>query len=96
MVPVAEKAGLGDVIAHGMLVMGFAGQALTKWFPRQHLREFKVRFVRMTRPGEELTVSGHINGEVERDGEKRWVGEVFVKNGDEVKLTGQFEVLKHD
>jgi len=27
----AEKAGLGGVIAHGMLTMGFAGEHITKW-----------------------------------------------------------------
>lgn len=94
VVPVAEKAGLGDVIAHGMLIMGFAGQALAEWFPRQDLREFKVRFVNMTRPGEKLTITGELIEEIERDGETRWIGELYVKNAEETKLSGQFEVLK--
>lgn len=94
VVPIAQKAGLDDVIAHGMLVMGFAGQALTQWFPRQNLRDFKVRFVNMTRPGEKLTITGQITEEMERNGETRWAGELYVKNGDEIKLSGAFEVLK--
>lgn len=96
VVPVAQKAGLGDVIAHGMLVMGFAGQALTQWFPRQNLRDFKVRFVKMTHPSEKLIITGQITEEIELDGETRWLGELFVKSDDEVKLSGRFEVVKED
>ncbi|WP_147531642.1 MaoC/PaaZ C-terminal domain-containing protein [Bacillus marasmi] len=94
VVPVAKQAGLGDVISHGMLVMGFAGQALTQWFPRADLRDFKVRFVNMTHPGEKLTVTGQITDEIERDGESRWLGELTVKSADQIKLSGQFEVAK--
>ncbi|MGE5702096.1 MAG: MaoC/PaaZ C-terminal domain-containing protein [Clostridia bacterium] len=93
VVPVGEKAGLGGVIAHGMLVMGFAGQALGQWFPRQNLRHFKVRFSKMTRPGEKLTVNGTIKEKIEQDGEKRLIGELKVTNETgEVKLSGQFVV----
>lgn len=96
VVPVAKQAGLEDVISHGMLVMGFAGQALSQWFPRQNLREFKVRFVNMTHPGEKLTITGQITDEIERDGESRWVGELAVKSNEQVKLTGVFEVVKDE
>ncbi len=95
VVPVAQKAGLPDVIAHGMLVMGFAGEALAQWFPHKHLREWKVRFSKMTFPGEILTVQGTITGENEVHGEKRWIGKLTVKNqAEEVKLKGTFEVLQ--
>lgn len=96
VVPVAEKAGLDDVISHGMLVMGFAGQALSQWFPRQNLRDFKVRFVNMTHPGEKLTITGQIIEEIECAGETRWVGEVVVKSEEQVKLSGRFEVVKDE
>lgn len=95
VVPIAQKAGLPDCIAHGMLVMGFAAEALGKWFPRKHLREWKVRFSKMTLPGEQLTIHGSITGEVERDGIAHWIGELHVVNqAGEVKLKGQFEVVK--
>lgn len=95
VVPVGEAAGLGGVIAHGMLVMGFAGQALAHWFPRQHLRRFKVRFAKMTRPGEQLTVYGSVTEEVEEAGESLLQGELQVKNAvGEVKLSGTFVVVK--
>ncbi|MFD3448241.1 MaoC/PaaZ C-terminal domain-containing protein [Microbacteriaceae bacterium 4G12] len=94
VVPVAKEAGLPDVIAHGMLVMGFAGEALGKWFPRRALRKWSVRFAKMTVPGEVLTVTGQITGEVEKNGEVLLVGKVVVKNEqEEVKLKGQFEVV---
>lgn len=97
VVPVGEQAGLGGVIAHGMLVMGFAGQALAQWFPRKDLRQFKVRFTKMSFPGERLNVSGHITGETEVDGEKHLIGELLVKNeADEIKLAGQFVVAKNN
>jgi acyl dehydratase len=93
VVPIGEKAGLDGVIAHGMLIMGMAGEALADWFPRKNLRKFKVRFSKMTRPGEKLTIEGKVTGERMEKDEKRLTGEVSVKNeAGEVKLSGQFEV----
>ncbi|MBG9544845.1 MaoC/PaaZ C-terminal domain-containing protein [Cytobacillus firmus] len=93
VVPVGEKAGLDGVIAHGMLIMGMAGEALAEWFPRKDLRKFKVRFSKMTRPGEKLTIEGRATGEKWEDDEKRLTGEVSVKNeAGEQKLSGRFEV----
>lgn len=40
----AEAAGLGGVIAHGMLVMGLVGRAITAWIGMAPLRQFGVRF----------------------------------------------------
>ncbi|WP_335870834.1 MaoC/PaaZ C-terminal domain-containing protein [Bacillus sp. 2205SS5-2] len=91
--PVAKQAGLPDVIAHGMLVMGIAGEALTFWFSPQQLRKFSVRFQKMTFPGEELTVEGYIQEETE----SIRIGEVNVLNEkDEIKLSGTFHVLKEE
>ncbi|RBP96376.1 acyl dehydratase [Cytobacillus firmus] len=93
VVPVGEKAGLDGVIAHGMLIMGMAGEALADWFPRKNLRKFKVRFSKMTRPGEKLTIEGKVTGERMEEDEKRLTGEVSVKNeAGQLKLSGQFEV----
>ncbi|MDD9312239.1 MaoC/PaaZ C-terminal domain-containing protein [Cytobacillus firmus] len=93
VVPVGEKAGFYGVIAHGMLIMGMAGEALAEWFPRKDLRRFKVRFSKMTRPGEKLTIEGRVTGEKWEDDEKRLTGEVSVKNeAGEQKLSGRFEV----
>ncbi|MFC3884917.1 MaoC/PaaZ C-terminal domain-containing protein [Bacillus songklensis] len=93
VVPAAEQAGLGGVIAHGMLIMGMAGEALTKWFSHKQLRSFKVRFSAMTRPGESLVIEGRCLEQTIHYGERRTKGELIVKNEEgEVKLKGDFEV----
>jgi acyl dehydratase len=57
----AEKAGLGGVIAHGMLSMGFAGEHVTKWIGEEgDLKRLKVRFTSMTRPGDVVTLKGKV------------------------------------
>ncbi len=37
VVPIAQKVGLGGTIAHGMLIMGFVGQAIGDWFSVEDL-----------------------------------------------------------
>jgi len=89
---VAEKAGLGGVIAHGMLIMGFVAQAITRWVPDRHLRKFKVRFAGITRPGDVITVSGLVTAMRTEAGENRIVCEVTARNQkDETKIAGEFE-----
>jgi len=43
-------AGMQNVIAHGMLIMGIVGEAITSWIENKHLKNFKVRFLSMTEP----------------------------------------------
>ncbi|KON88457.1 3-hydroxyacyl-ACP dehydratase [Sporosarcina globispora] len=93
VVPVGEKAGLDGVIAHGMLIMGMAGEALADWFPRKDLRKFKVLFSKMTRPGEKLTIKGRVTGETMEEDEKRLTGDVSIVNeAGELKLSGKFQI----
>lgn len=89
---IGKKAGQGGVIAQGMLIMGFAGQALTNWLPNRNLTRFKVRFVSVTRPGDIITVTGRVVDKREED--KAIVGEVAARdqNG-QVKLSGSFEAV---
>jgi acyl dehydratase len=56
----AREAGLGDVIAHGMLIMAYLGRLLTNWAPQHALRAFDVRFQAMTRIGNAITASGRV------------------------------------
>lgn len=89
VVPMGEQAGLGGVIAHGMLIMGFAGQAITQWFPRKNLKCFNVRFSAKTKPGEAITI------EAKKVEEKEGLltCKIFAINEwDEVKLKGDFTV----
>jgi acyl dehydratase len=97
VVPVGEKAGLGGVIAHGMLIMGFAGQAICTWFPRKRLRRFKVRFVAMTRPNEQISITGTIVRALTAGAETRLLCElVAVNQAGEIKLKGEFEVAREE
>lgn len=51
----AKKAGLPDVIAHGMLSMGLAGLALEKWgYSMERLRHFESKFKEKVFIGDEL------------------------------------------
>ncbi|WP_019122349.1 FAS1-like dehydratase domain-containing protein [Brevibacillus massiliensis] len=95
VVPVGEEAGLGGVIAHGMLIMGFAGQAVCAWFPRKQLRRLKARFADITRPGEQITVTGRVVRPLSTAGEDRLCCELRACNqAGEVKLKGEFEVAQ--
>ncbi|ARK26429.1 3-hydroxyacyl-ACP dehydratase (plasmid) [Sporosarcina sp. P37] len=64
VVPFAQEAGLGDVIAHGMMIMGFVGQAIDGWFPTDQLENFTARFKAMTRPGEKIIVNGCVTNDI--------------------------------
>lgn len=56
----AREAGLGDVIAHGMLVMAWMGRSLSDHFPPQSIREFNTRFLAMTRVGHAITCRARV------------------------------------
>lgn len=91
VVPFAEEAGLGGVIAHGMLIKGFVGQAIGNWFSVKDLTKFSSRFKAMTKPGERITV----NGRIIEEKENRWICEAeAVNEGGEVKVKALFEVKK--
>ena len=67
----ARAAGLGDVIAHGMLIMAYMSRAVTDWAPQTALREFNVRFLAMTRVGHQLTCTGTIVEKTVHGNERR-------------------------
>ena len=56
----AQKFGLPDVIAHGMLVMSYLGKMLTNNFPQSALVNFSSQFVSMTNINDKLSCSGKI------------------------------------
>lgn len=56
----ARAFGLPDVIAHGMLSAAYLGRLLTNWVPQEQIRDLSVRFVAMTRVGDEVTCGGHV------------------------------------
>jgi acyl dehydratase len=66
----ARRAGLPDVIGHGMLSMAWLGRLLTNWAPQTALRRFDARFQGITHLGNVITCSGRIVEKLEGDGEK--------------------------
>jgi acyl dehydratase len=87
---VGKAIGIGGQIAHGMLIMGFVGQAITQWVPKKYLKAFSVRFAGMTRPDDVITVTGKVVDKREDSGRIRC--EVAAKNQkDELIVAGQFE-----
>jgi len=67
----AKAAGFPDVFAHGMLVMGCLGQALTDSVPPAKLRAFATRFVAITQLGARLTCEGTVAELFTENGERR-------------------------
>ncbi len=88
---IGELIGLGGIIAHGVLVMGFVGQMLSDYVGPAALRKFGVRFKGMTHIDDVITCTGTITEKHEVDGEGRIAGKVQAtdQNGD-VKVTGTF------
>ena len=88
---IGEMIGVGGIIAHGMLIMGFVGQMLSDYVGPQALRKFGVRFKGMTHLNDEITCTGTITEKYEANGEGRIAGKVQAadQNGD-IKVTGTF------
>lgn len=78
----AKMIGLDSIIAHGMLIMGITGEAITSWVENKYLRKMSVRFLTMTEPVDwnnventknraTITISGKVVKKYEENGEKR-------------------------
>ena len=90
---VGKAVGIGQ-IAHGMLIMGFVGQAITNWIPKKFLKKFSVRFAGMTRPGDVVTVVGKIREKTAGEGLKKIGCDVQAKNQkEEILVSGFFEAV---
>lgn len=90
----AEKAGLGGVIAHGMLSMGFVGEHVTKWMGESGtLKRLKVRFVAMTRPGDVITLKGKVTNKRQSGGDNLVDCELWAEKQDGARtVTGDATV----
>lgn len=84
-----RSAGLPDVIAHGMLSMGWLARLLTNWVPQTAIRDYSVRFAAMTRVGESITCTGQVTEKFEVGGERRVRLSLTTVNAEgQVKLAG--------
>ncbi|MDO8877306.1 MAG: MaoC/PaaZ C-terminal domain-containing protein [Pseudolabrys sp.] len=58
----ACEAGLGGVIAHGMLTMGFAAECLSDWAGKgAFIERVQGRFLHPVRPGDEVRITLTVN-----------------------------------
>lgn len=86
----ARRAGLPDVIAHGMLGMAWIGRMLTGWAPQSHLRRFDVRFQGITHLGHAIACSGRVIEKLEHAGERCVRVEVHSTNQyGQVRIAGE-------
>lgn len=89
----AKRFGLDDVIAHGMLVMAYAGRMLTDWVPQTALQRFGVRFSAITAVHDEVTCTGTVTAKND-DGTVHVDLQAANQHG-EIKLAGE-AVLRLD
>ena len=66
----AQQSGYKSVFAQGMLSMGFLGQMLVANAGVGNVRRFKVRFTKITWPGETITCKGVITRKYQENGSK--------------------------
>jgi len=100
----AKMIGLDSIIAHGMLIMGITGEAITAWVENKNLRKMSVRFLSMTQPVDwnnvddtknraTITISGRVVKKYEENGEKRIQCSIVAKDAlGSRKLDGFFIV----
>jgi acyl dehydratase len=86
----AKKSGFPDVFTHGMLVMGYLGQALTDAVRPDRIRAFSTRFAAITQVGARLTCDGEVTEIFSADGEQRARIALAMKDEKgETKLAGE-------
>lgn len=56
----AQKAGMKDVFAHGMLSMAYLARALAEWVPQRRILTYGVRFAAITQLGDRVQCSGKV------------------------------------
>jgi acyl dehydratase len=99
-----KMIGLDNVIAHGMFIMGIAGEAITSWVDNKYLRKFSVHFLSMTEPVDlddfentkdkaTITVNSKVIEKFEENDERRIRCDIIAQDAlGSRKLTGFFVV----
>ncbi|VVD64042.1 MaoC/PaaZ C-terminal domain-containing protein [Pandoraea commovens] len=86
----AQEAGLGGVIAHGMLTMGFMGRAVSDWAgPAAAIVDIEARFNAPVRPGDVVVVTGTVADSAPGgDGRQRLLCEIVARVGEKTVASG--------
>lgn len=86
----AQAAGLPSVFGHGMFSAGFLARAITDYVGVGNLKDYKVRFVKQTWPGETFSTKVVVKGKRKEDGANLVDLECELTNQDgEVKVAGE-------
>lgn len=89
----AHRAGLPDVIAHGMFTMALVSRMLTRWAPQNRLRAYGVRFVGQVTIGDVVTCEAVVAEIREHaDGRRAHLQLTARKQSGEQVLVGDAEV----
>ena len=85
----ANEIGLPDVIAHGMLIMGYLGRLLTNNFSQGQIIEYSIQFSSITNIGDILTCSAKVVKTITNGTMKNLKLELNVTDqNDDLKLKG--------
>ncbi|MEO8448593.1 MAG: MaoC/PaaZ C-terminal domain-containing protein [Gemmatimonadota bacterium] len=86
----ARGAGMPDVFAQGMLVMGYLGRFVNLVSTPDRLREFSTRFLAITQVGDAITCTARLIRTEQVDGETRARLELLARNqAGDLKLKGE-------
>ena len=86
----AQAAGLPSVFGHGMFSAGLLARAVTDYVGVGSLKNYKVRFVKQTWPGETFNTKVVVKGKRKEDGANLVDLEIELANQDgEVKVAGE-------
>lgn len=86
----AQKAGMKDVFAQGMLSMAFLGRALAQWVPQRRILRYGVRFAAITNIGDRVQCSGKVVEKLDHAGRScARIELTAAKRSGEVTLVGE-------
>ena len=89
----AKESGLDNTIAHGMLVMGFIGEMITKNFNINDIKNFSVSFKSITKLNEILEAKAILKRKITNEDGAFAELRVFIDNEDgEIKADGKIMV----
>ncbi len=89
----AEEAGLGGVIAHGMLTAATMGLPFSPYLEHGYIRELEVRFSGMVYVGDEVTIGGHVSEREDSEEGCVYTFEVYASNGESTVASGTVSFL---
>ena len=85
----ARRAGMPDVLAHGMLSAAYLSRVLTQWVDPSAIRQLGVRFVAITHLGDQVHCQARVAEKLFQNGECCVALELTACNqSGEIKLTG--------